>query len=270
MAQGVAAVLNLSGWRRQPDRLPRGARFLLCSDLLTPFFPVNAMPLLELRHVAKSYREPVSGALVPVLKDVSLTIEPGQSVAITGPSGCGKSTLLNILGTLDEVDAGEVLFDGKATRGLGVHALANLRSSGIGFVFQLHHLLPQCTVLENVLLPTLALRSRPDPAAAKARALELLRTVGLEERAGYRPAQLSGGERQRAAVVRALINSPKVILADEPTGALDEQNSKLLTDLLLSLVDKFGIALVLVTHHPLQAERMQRVCRLHEGSLINP
>jgi ABC-type lipoprotein export system ATPase subunit len=145
--------------------------------------------------------------------------------------------------------------------------LAALRSAGIGFVFQLHHLLPQCTVLENVLLPTLALPTPPDPKAARDRALELLKTVGLDHRAGYRPAQLSGGERQRAAVVRALINSPKLILADEPTGALDEQNSQLLTDLLLSLVDKFGIALVLVTHHPQQAQRMRRVCTLHEGQL---
>ncbi len=225
------------------------------------------MPLLELRHVDKAYHEPVSGTAVPVLRDVSLTIEPGQSVAITGPSGCGKSTLLNILGTLDEPDSGEVLFDGKPTRGLGVKELAALRSAGIGFVFQLHHLLPQCTLLENVLLPTLALQQRPDPAALRSRAMDLLKTVGLDARAGYRPAQLSGGERQRAAVVRALINSPKLILADEPTGALDEQNSKLLTDLLLSLVDKFGIALVLVTHQPSQAQRMQRMCRLHDGSL---
>ena len=225
------------------------------------------MPLLELRHVAKAYREPVSGNSVPVLRDVNLTIEPGQSLAITGPSGCGKSTLLNVLGTLDEPDQGEVLFEGQPTKGLGPERLAALRSAGIGFVFQLHHLLPQCTVLENVLLPTLALEERPDEKASRDRAIDLLKTVGLDHRAGYRPAQLSGGERQRAAVVRALINSPKLILADEPTGALDEQNSKLLTDLLVSLVDKFGIALVLVTHHPLQAERMQRVCRLHEGNL---
>jgi lipoprotein-releasing system ATP-binding protein len=227
------------------------------------------MPLLELRHVDKAYREPASGATVPVLRDVSLTIEPGQSLAITGPSGCGKSTLLNILGTLDEPDQGEVLFDGKATKGLGPQQLAALRSGGIGFIFQLHHLLPQCTVLENVLLPTLAQSVKPDPKSASDRAMKLLKTVGLDHRAGYRPAQLSGGERQRAAVVRALINSPKMILADEPTGALDEQNATLLTDLLLSLVDKFGIALVLVTHHRQQAQRMQRLWELHEGHLRN-
>lgn len=225
------------------------------------------MPLLELRQVSKSYREPSGGAAVPVLKDVNMTIEAGESLAITGPSGCGKSTLLNILGTLDEPDSGELLFNGTATKGLSVQELAALRSASLGFVFQLHHLLPQCTVLENVLLPTLALAQRPDPKFTTARAMELLQTVGLDHRAGYRPAQLSGGERQRAAVVRALINSPKMILADEPTGALDEQNSKLLTDLLVSLVDKFGIALVLVTHHPQQAARMQKVLRLHDGNL---
>src|SRR5215213_10083119 len=225
------------------------------------------MPLLELRHIAKAYREPVSGALVPVLRDVNLTIEPGDSIAITGPSGCGKSTLLNVLGTLDEADEGEVIFEGRSTRGLPIEELAALRSKGIGFIFQLHHLLPQCTVLENVLLPTLALKTPPDQKTVRDRAMHLLQTVGLDHRAGYRPAQLSGGERQRAAVVRALINSPKLILADEPTGALDEQNSKLLTDLLLSLVDKFGIALVLVTHHRAQAERMQRMCSLHDGHL---
>lgn len=224
------------------------------------------MPLLELRNISKSYLEPASGASVPVLRGVNLTIEPGQSLAITGPSGCGKSTLLNILGTLDEPDEGEVLFNGTPTRGLTPEKLAALRSASIGFVFQLHHLLPQCTVLENVLLPTLAMQPAPNASEMRARALDLLKTVGLDHRANYHPAQLSGGERQRAAVVRALINSPKLILADEPTGALDEQNSKLLTDLLVSLVDKFGIALVLVTHHPLQAQRMQKVYRLHDGN----
>src|SRR3954471_10970183 len=158
------------------------------------------MPLLELRHVAKAYREPVSGASVPVLRDVNLIIEPGQSIAIPGPSGCGKSTLLNVLGTLDEPDEGEVIFEGRSTRGLPVQELAALRSAGIGFVFQLHHLLPQCTVMENVLLPTLALATRPDPKTTRERAMDLLHTVGLDQRAGYRPAQLSGGERQRAAV----------------------------------------------------------------------
>ncbi|MFZ4764708.1 MAG: ABC transporter ATP-binding protein [Roseimicrobium sp.] len=225
------------------------------------------MPLLELRHVTKSYAESSTSAAVPVLRDVSLAIEPGQSLAITGPSGCGKSTLLNILGTLDEPESGEVLFEGQPLAGLSPEGVSALRSSQIGFIFQLHHLLPQCTVLENVLLPTLALQPRVDAAKARDRALELLTQIGLIHRAYFYPAQLSGGERQRAAVARALINFPKLILADEPTGALDEQNAKLLTDLLESLVDKFGVALVLVTHHREQAKRMQRVLRLQDGNL---
>jgi ABC-type lipoprotein export system ATPase subunit len=223
------------------------------------------MSLIELRNVSKAYAEPGSNLSVPVLREVNLSIEAGESVAITGPSGCGKSTVLNLLGTLDEPDQGEIFFDGESLKGASQMKLSQLRSAKIGFIFQLHHLLPQCTVLENVLLPTLALMPRPDAKAMQDRAMELLKIVGLEHRANYRPAQLSGGERQRAAVVRSLINNPKVILADEPTGALDEQNANLLTDLLLSLVDKFGIALVLVTHHPAQAQRMKRVVKLHEG-----
>jgi len=223
------------------------------------------MSLIELRNVSKAYAEPGSNLSVPVLQEVNLSIGAGESVAITGPSGCGKSTVLNLLGTLDEPDQGEIFFDGESLKGASQMKLSQLRSAKIGFIFQLHHLLPQCTVLENVLLPTIALSPRPDAKAMQDRGLELLKIVGLEHRANYRPAQLSGGERQRAAVVRSLINNPKVILADEPTGALDEQNANLLTDLLLSLVDKFGIALVLVTHHPAQAQRMKRVVKLHEG-----
>jgi ABC-type lipoprotein export system ATPase subunit len=186
-------------------------------------------------------------------------------VAIVGPSGCGKSTLLNILGTLDEPGSGEVLFEGKSLRGASAETLAALRSEKIGFIFQLHHLLPQCTVLENVLVPTMALKTKTDRTA---RALELLKSVGLDHRATYRPAQLSGGERQRVAVVRALINEPRLILADEPTGALDETNAAALTDLLIDLQQKTGVSLVLVTHHRAQAERMGRVLQIHEGRLV--
>jgi len=221
--------------------------------------------LIELRNISKSYAEPERGESVPVLRDISLSIQPGESVAIVGPSGCGKSTLLNILGTLDEPDAGEVLFEGKSLHGASAETLAALRSEKIGFIFQLHHLLPQCTVLENVLVPTMALKSKVDRTA---RAHELLKAVGLGHRATYRPAQLSGGERQRVAVVRALINEPRLILADEPTGALDETNAAALTDLLIDLQKKTGVSLVLVTHHRAQAERMGRVLQIHEGRLI--
>ena len=224
------------------------------------------MSLISLSHVSKSYTDS-SGSAVPVLRDISLSIEAGESVAIVGPSGCGKSTLLNLLGTLDEPDEGEIIFEGVSMKNAMPKRLAALRSEKIGFIFQLHHLLPQCSVLENVLLPTLALAARPNSKSTTERALELLKTVGLDHRANFKPAQLSGGEQQRAAFVRALINQPKMILADEPTGALDEINSKTLTDMLISLVEKYGIALVLVSHNPQQAQRMKRVLHLHEGRL---
>ena len=226
------------------------------------------MPLIQLQNISKSYTEPGSDAQVPVIRDLSLSLEAGDSVAIVGPSGCGKSTLLNILGTLDEVDSGEFIFDGESLRGATPARLAELRSQKIGFIFQLHHLLPQCSVLENVLLPTLALKTT-DPAAARKRAEHLIKLVGLEQRMNWKPAQLSGGERQRVAVVRALINEPRLILADEPTGALDEQNTDTLTDLLLSLQKETGVALVLVTHHKAQAARMDRTLTLKDGQLTS-
>ncbi|MES2506130.1 MAG: ABC transporter ATP-binding protein [Verrucomicrobiota bacterium] len=226
------------------------------------------MSLITLSHLSKSYREPGSGNEVPVLRDVSLSITAGESVAIVGPSGCGKSTLLNILGTLDVPDQGDYTFDGTTIAGSTPAQLAALRSEKIGFIFQLHHLMPQCTVLENVLLPTLALKAKPDAASLQLRAESLLKAVGLQDRLGWKPAQLSGGERQRVAVVRALINQPKLILADEPTGALDEKNAESLTSLLLELQQTTGTTLVMVTHHPAQAERMGRTLKLHEGILV--
>jgi ABC-type lipoprotein export system ATPase subunit len=225
------------------------------------------MSLLSLSHVSKAYREPGRGQLVPVLKDICLTIEEGESVAIVGPSGCGKSTLLNILGTLDLADAGDFMFEGQSIAGCSTADLAKLRSEKIGFIFQLHHLMPQCTVLENVLLPTLALKVKPAAEVLKKRAEQLLASVGLQDRLSWKPAQLSGGERQRVAVVRALINAPRLILADEPTGALDEKNAESLTTLLLDLQKTTGVSLVMVTHHPAQAARMGRVLTMHEGAL---
>ena len=223
------------------------------------------MPLIQLTNVSKSYTDPGSGAQVPVLRVVNLSIEAGESVAIVGPSGCGKSTLLNILGTLDLPDAGELLFDGESLGSLKPAGLAAVRSQKIGFIFQLHHLMPQCSVLENVLLPTLALKSPPKDAVQRAEAL--LEQVGLKDRMDWKPAQLSGGERQRVAFVRALINQPRLILADEPTGALDETNAAALTDLLLTLQKSSGVTLVMVSHHRAQADRMGRVLTIHEGVL---
>jgi lipoprotein-releasing system ATP-binding protein len=223
------------------------------------------MPLIQLTNVSKSYTDPGSGAQVPVLRGINLSIEAGESVAVVGPSGCGKSTLLNILGTLDLPDAGDITFDGAALAKLTAKQLAAVRSQKIGFIFQLHHLMPQCSVLENVLLPTLALAS--PPADALQRAESLLEQVGLKDRMGWKPAQLSGGERQRVAFVRALINQPRLILADEPTGALDETSAATLTDLLLQLQKSSDVTLIMVTHHRAQADRMGRVLTIHEGVL---
>ncbi|MDZ4287549.1 MAG: ABC transporter ATP-binding protein [Prosthecobacter sp.] len=226
------------------------------------------MPILQLQSASKSYREPGSANVVSVLRDIDLTIDAGESIAIVGPSGCGKSTLLNILGTLDAPDSGSVILDGESVAQCSVARLAEIRSQKIGFIFQLHHLMPQCTVLENVLLPTLALKDKSGAVSATQRAEKLLAEVGLKDRLSWKPAQLSGGERQRVAVVRALINQPKLILADEPTGALDEKNAEALTGLLLNLQQSTGVSLVMVTHHPAQAARMGRVLRMHEGRLI--
>lgn len=223
------------------------------------------MPLIQLTNITKSYLDPGSGARVPVLRGITLGISAGESVAIVGPSGCGKSTLLNILGTLDSPDEGGFTFDDEDLTKSTPRHLAAVRSRKIGFIFQLHHLMPQCSVLENVLLPVLALQS--PPADAQQRAESLLEQVGLKDRMTWKPAQLSGGERQRVAFVRALINQPRLILADEPTGALDEANAAALTDLLLTLQKSSGVTLVMVTHHRAQAERMNRVMTIHEGVL---
>jgi ABC-type lipoprotein export system ATPase subunit len=178
-------------------------------------------PLLRLDRVTKTYAGGGGAESVSVLREVNLEVAPGQSVAIIGPSGSGKSTLLNIIGTLDRPSTGAVWLDGRDLSQLDDEALARVRNREIGFIFQLHHLLPQCTVLENVLVPTLAGGDEALRDGAGERARQLLQRVGLGQRLSHRPGQLSGGERQRVAVVRALINRPKLVLADEPTGALD-------------------------------------------------
>jgi lipoprotein-releasing system ATP-binding protein len=222
------------------------------------------MALLQLTDVSKSYLQ--GGQAVPVLSGIQLTLQAGASAAIVGPSGCGKSTLLNVIGTLDKADSGSVLLDGTDLSIATPQQLSQIRSQKIGFIFQLHHLLPQCTVLENVLVPTLAPGISASPAHQD-RAQQLLKRVGLEHRIHWKPGQLSGGERQRVAVVRALINQPKLILADEPTGALDERNATALTELLLELQIETQTALLLVTHHRAQAERMQQLLTMREGRL---
>ena len=221
--------------------------------------------LAELHNVTKSYRSDANP--VPVLNGIELRIEPGETIAIVGPSGCGKSTLLNLLGALDQPDSGEVRVAGKNLKNLNADELAEYRNTTVGFIFQLHHLLPQCTVLENVLIPTLA-RKNADRTALRARAAKLLEAVGLGHRLEHRPGQLSGGERQRAAVARALINEPKLLLADEPTGSLDRASALRLTDLLAEIREREKITIVMVTHAPDLAKRMSRVLELVDGKLV--
>jgi len=220
--------------------------------------------IVELKGVSKWYPGAEDRR---VLEGIDLEISSGQCFAVVGPSGCGKSTLLNLLGTLDSPSKGEVIFGGRDLQGAGEKELASLRSREIGFIFQLHHLLPQCSALENVLVPTLALADRPNQSELIERAERLLKRMGLDDHMESRPAQLSGGERQRVAVVRALINQPRMILADEPTGALDEGNAEKLMDLLIELNEEESVALVLVTHDLEMAGRLGDVKELREGKL---
>lgn len=221
--------------------------------------------MVELCEIVKSYRAGDGEELV--LRGVSVSVEGGESAAVTGPSGSGKSTLLNIIGTLDQATSGKVKVAGEEVSRMDELALANFRNRRLGFVFQSHHLLPQCTVLENVLVPSLASDDWNLRQRAAHRAQELLKRVSLAHRAGHRPAQLSGGECQRAAVVRALINQPKLLLADEPTGALDRRSAEVLSDLLLKLNREDGVTLIVVTHSSALAGRMQRRLELRDGKL---
>jgi ABC-type lipoprotein export system ATPase subunit len=222
---------------------------------------------LRLENVSKSYDSVLDGPPVRVFEGIDLTLQQGESAAICGPSGSGKSTLLNIIGTLDAPTQGRVLLGGQDLAQLDELRLAAVRNRQLGFVFQAHHLLPQCTVLENVLVPTLASPDSEQRRSAPERARRLLDRVGLGGRTDHRPGQLSGGERQRAAVVRALINQPELLLADEPTGSLDRAAAEELARLLIELNREEGVTLILVTHAPDFAERMKRVFQLQGGRL---
>jgi ABC-type lipoprotein export system ATPase subunit len=222
--------------------------------------------LLEIQKLTKTYRATDGTDAVTVLRELDLQVDAGESVAIIGPSGSGKSTILNIIGALDRADSGSVKVDGREVEKLNEANVATYRNTEVGFIFQLHHLLPQCTVLENVLVPTLALAR--DNESARQRAEDLLAAVGLQHRLHHKPGQLSGGERQRAAVARALINEPKLLLADEPTGALDRDSATRLIDLLVELNTKHGITMIMVTHALDLSRRMKRVLELRDGKLV--
>lgn len=220
--------------------------------------------MLELIDVRKSYS--TAAGPLEVLRGLSLQVEQGQSVSIVGPSGCGKSTLLNLIGALDRPDSGKVNLGGQNLTELDERALAAFRNRRIGFVFQLHHLLPQCTVLENVLLPTLAGGKAQESALSlQQRAMQILDKVGLADRVDELPGRLSGGQRQRAAVARALINRPQLLLADEPTGSLDEDTASSVIKLLMELNRQQKITLVVVTHSVSLAWRMDKKYELKHG-----
>lgn len=215
--------------------------------------------MIELRDIRKCYDR------LEVLRGISLDIAPREVVAIVGPSGAGKSTLLQIMGSLDRPDSGTVTIDGQNIFSLNDKALARFRNRNIGFVFQFHSLLPEFTMVENVAMP--ALIGGEGKAQAHRRAMELIDYMGLADRASHRPSQLSGGERQRAAVARALINNPKVVLADEPSGSLDSANRRELHSLFFRLRQERGHTFVIVTHDDALAGQADRTINLRDGLL---
>ena len=223
--------------------------------------------LLQLDKVSKGFGSVSDGTFRPVLDALSLEVKEGESVAILGPSGSGKTTLLNLIGGLDHPDGGTIHFKGEEISRYGSREMERFRNRSIGFVFQFHHLLPQCTLLENVLIPTLLEKQRQVRDEKLKRAEMLLRRVGIWEHRDKLPGKLSGGECQRAAVVRAMINQPGLLLADEPTGALDRENVERMADLLLELNREDGLALLVVTHSTELADRMGKIYEIANGNL---
>jgi ABC-type lipoprotein export system ATPase subunit len=222
--------------------------------------------MLELIDVNKTYA--AAAESVCVLDAINLTVEPGTSVSFTGPSGSGKTTLLNLIGGLDRPTSGKVILERTNLASLREGELARLRNTQIGFIFQLHYLLPQCTVLENVLLPTLAQRhTEMEKSLLERRAAELLEKVSLESYQHVHPGQLSGGQRQRVAVARALINHPQLLLADEPTGSLDADTAEQITQLLLQLNETEQVTLIVATHSQKLAGQMQQQYRVANKKL---
>jgi len=221
--------------------------------------------VLKLEALNKGYNHGKPSE-VTVLQDASLTLAKGEIVALVAPSGAGKSTLLHIAGLLDTPDSGTVLIQGRDTGALGDRARTAIRRENVGFIYQFHHLLPEFSAVENVVLPQLA--NGVGAAAAKTRALDLLGKVGVADRASHRPAALSGGEQQRVAFCRALANNPALLLADEPTGNLDPDTSEIVFSVLVDLVRSSGLSALIATHNRALAARMDRVLWLEGGKII--
>jgi len=221
-------------------------------------------PILQLQKVDRQYRQ--GDATLEILKGADLTLLSGQSVALVAPSGTGKSTLLHIAGLLEQADAGEVLIDQVATAQLPDTARTRIRRTEIGFVYQFHHLLPEFSAVENVIMPQM-IRGLSRREAGK-RAADLLSYLGLKERLTHRPAELSGGEQQRVAIARAVANAPRILLADEPTGNLDPHTAERVFDALTQLVRASGVALLVATHNMEIAARMDRRVTLQEGQIV--
>ena len=223
----------------------------------------DASPALQLDGIERSFHQ--GREELHILRGASLSVAPGEIVALIGPSGSGKSTLLHIAGLLERPTAGEVMLDGQRCGQLGDQERTALRRSQLGFVYQFHHLLPEFSALENVVLPQMI--AGVSRAAAQGRGRELLGLVGLAERATHRPAELSGGEQQRVAIARALANAPRVLLADEPTGNLDEETASRTFGVLRAAVGSAGVAALIGTHNLDLAHQMDRCVRLHDGVL---
>jgi len=223
--------------------------------------------LLSLEQINKGFGNRDDATFRPVLNDLSLEVEEGERLAILGPSGSGKTTLLNLVGGLDSPDEGIVRFRGEDITGYSSQQIDQFRNRQVGFVFQFHHLLPQCTLLENILIPTLVRSDRSSRAKSAERAGMLMKRVGIWDLRNKLPGILSGGECQRAAVVRAMINAPSILLADEPTGALDSKNVEVMADLLLELNGEDGLTLMVVTHSRELARKMGRILEIRNGKL---
>jgi len=224
--------------------------------------------ILELKEISKQYQIPGSNEKDTVLNNISLNIKSGESVAIIGPSGSGKSTLLNIAGSLDQPTSGEVILNGLEINNLKDKEISMVRNQNIGFIFQLHHLLPQLNLLENVLLPLIPQYSKEKVNKLRIKALDLIDYVGLSDKLSHVPGQMSVGECQRVAVVRALINDPKIVLADEPTGSLDQVSSDRIGDLLVDICKDQNMAMMVVTHSKKLAAKMGSVYNLDNATLL--